>query len=59
MKIVCAWCGKEIGEKNGEGVDGVSHSICERCTDKLVAEAENGTSAEGEPENIEQAITDV
>ena len=61
MKIVCAWCGKGMGEKNGGGVEGVSHTICEKCSDKLVAEAENGTSAEGEQEieNLKQAITDV
>ncbi len=31
INIVCAWCGKELGEKDGEGVDGVSHSICDDC----------------------------
>lgn len=31
LKIVCAWCGKDMGEKDGEGVEGVSHGICEDC----------------------------
>ncbi len=35
MKIVCAWCGRETGEKDGGGVDGVSHTICKGCSDKL------------------------
>lgn len=41
MKIVCAWCGKDMGEKDGAGVEGVSHSICEECLQKAEAEAEN------------------
>lgn len=35
MLIVCAWCGKEMGEKEGEGV---SHSICEECLKKVEEE---------------------
>ncbi len=35
MKIRCAWCGKDMGEKDGEGVEGVSHSVCEDCYEKL------------------------
>lgn len=31
LKIVCMYCGREMGEKNGEGVSGVSHSICRGC----------------------------
>lgn len=61
MKIVCAWCDKDMGEINGGGVDGVSHTICEKCSAKLIAEAENRTNAKGEPEieNPKQVITDV
>ena len=36
MKIMCAWCGKDLGEKDGKGEEGISHSICEKCLDKLV-----------------------
>jgi len=31
IKIVCAWCEKDMGEKDGGGVEGVSHGICEEC----------------------------
>ena len=31
MQIVCAWCGKDMGTKDGKGETGVSHSICEVC----------------------------
>ncbi len=34
--VMCAWCGRYIGEKDGGGTSGVSHGICEDC-----AEAEN------------------
>ena len=29
--IVCAWCGKKLGEKDGQGVEGTSHGICDSC----------------------------
>ena len=43
MKIVCAWCGKDMGEKDGKGVEGVSHSICKRCLAKLTTKVESNT----------------
>jgi len=35
LKVVCAWCGKEIGHKEG-GTEpgGVSHGICKECSEK-------------------------
>lgn len=30
MKVVCAWCGKEIGKYNEDSAD-VSHGICDKC----------------------------
>ena len=48
MKIVCAWCGKEMGEKNGKGVGGVSHSICQECLAKLIARVESKSSTGSE-----------
>lgn len=61
MKIMCAWCNKEIGEKDGGGIEGVSHGICEACSKKLEAGARDRISREDEQEmeNLEQAITDV
>jgi len=35
LKMVCAWCGKDMGEKEGEGIEGISHSICEECLTQL------------------------
>ncbi|HKI83862.1 MAG TPA: hypothetical protein VKA63_05945 [Candidatus Krumholzibacteria bacterium] len=31
MKRVCAWCDLHLGTKDGEGVEGVTAGICERC----------------------------
>ena len=41
MKVVCAWCDKEMGEIDGGGVEGVSHGICEECLRKLEAKVED------------------
>jgi len=33
MKVICSWCHKHMGEK--EGPKDISHSICEECFNKL------------------------
>jgi len=50
MKIVCAWCGKDMGERDSEGIEGISHGVCEECLDKMEVKAGNGISAEDEPD---------
>lgn len=32
MTVVCAWCKKTIGKKNGPEV--ISHGICKKCADR-------------------------
>ena len=45
MKVVYAWCGKEMKrgtgepERRGTGKEPVSHGICPKCAKKLRAEA--------------------
>jgi len=34
VKIVCAWCGKEMGEKPPLGDKSITHSICPKCKEK-------------------------
>jgi hypothetical protein len=34
-KVKCAWCGADLGEK--EGVEGISHGICPSCAAGLQA----------------------
>jgi len=31
LKIVCAFCGRYMGEKDGNGVEGISHGVCYDC----------------------------
>ena len=31
LRIVCSYCKSIMGEKDGEGISGDSHSICRRC----------------------------
>ncbi len=31
MKIACMYCQKDMGEKDGLGTEGETHSICEEC----------------------------
>lgn len=33
-KVVCAWCQKEMGEKEGLKEGEKSHGICENCREK-------------------------
>ena len=31
LQIVCAWCGKLLGETDSEGVEGKPSGICDKC----------------------------
>ena len=31
LKIVCMDCKADMGERDGLGIEGISHSICEKC----------------------------
>jgi len=53
MKMVCSYCGKDMGEKDGGGVEGVSHGICEECLKKLQTEVESNVGRNNkEPRGI-------
>jgi len=39
MKIVCAWCGKDMGEKPPYDDPSITHSICEDCLRKTLKAA--------------------
>jgi len=43
MKIQCAWCGKDLGEKEPLDDGRVTHGICQEC--KTVMEAEDTAPA--------------
>ena len=45
LKIVCAWCRKDLGSKecegNGNEEHSITHGICEECRRKVMEEMEN------------------
>ena len=42
-----------MGEKEGEGIEGISHSICEECADKLVLDMKKLLEIERAVGNLE------
>ena len=40
MQVVCAWCGKGLGTKDGKGNTGTTHGICKVCATKMEKEHE-------------------
>ncbi len=34
LKIICACCRKDMGEKDGEGAEGVTGTFCKECWDR-------------------------
>lgn len=40
LQIYCAWCGKCMGTKDGKGVEGVTHGICDECKENVMEAAE-------------------
>jgi len=47
LTIVCAWCNKDMGEKDGQGVSGISHGICPSCQEKLMNELKERKNKSG------------
>lgn len=41
LKVVCAYCGKFLGVKDGRGVVGVSHGCCISCKERVINEFES------------------
>ena len=35
LTVICAWCGKDLGTKDGKGTTGITHGICKECAEKL------------------------
>jgi len=40
MTSICAWCGKNLGKKEGNGQVGITHGICPECSTKELAKHE-------------------
>ena len=53
LKVVCAWCGNFLGIKQVENATlPVSHSICCKCKEKLLAESEEAIQRYHETQQI-------
>ena len=48
---MCAWCNRETGEKDGKGVNGISHGICRECFARLMSEMESKSYIDGSDKN--------
>lgn len=42
ISVVCAWCQADMGEKDGKGQTGTTHSICQACLAKDLREPLSG-----------------
>ena len=41
LTVICAWCGKDMGTKPGQGQTGITHGICDECIEKELAQVQN------------------
>ncbi len=42
MKIICSWCGKNLGEKPPYKDKSTTHGICKKCAKKMEDDADPG-----------------
>ena len=40
IKIICGKCKIDMGEKDGQGMTGISHSLCPPCAKKTLNDAD-------------------
>jgi hypothetical protein len=53
LKVICAWCGKLMGIKEAENVNfPITHGICCKCKQKVLAEADESFQRYPENQNI-------
>lgn len=41
LEIICSWCNKSLGFKDGKGRSGITNTICEDCKQKILKEVED------------------
>ena len=39
MKVMCAWCGEEMGRKYPKNVKSTTYGICDSCLEKVIKSA--------------------
>ena len=45
IEIICSYCGKNMGTKEGKGTEGISHGVCVDCFDSVKATCIQGGAA--------------
>lgn len=50
MKVMCGWCGKDMGAKEPYEQDCVSHGICEPCHQEQLAQLNFSCNDPPEPD---------
>jgi len=58
LQIVCAWCGKVLGETDGEGVEGKPSGICDHCLTLHFPHLYESVLAALEVDNVEDIYKD-
>lgn len=41
IRVICSWCNRDLGEKEGDAPHPISHGICPDCERKVRAEIDN------------------
>jgi DNA-directed RNA polymerase subunit RPC12/RpoP len=52
MKVICVWCGKEIEERDSEGVGEITYSFCSECSPEIKALEEALSEYSGRPRKL-------
>jgi hypothetical protein len=56
MKIICAWCGEDLGEKDPLDDKRISHGICPECKTDLLGEVEKRLLREARDAALEEPM---
>ena len=59
LTVVCAWCGKQMGTKEGYGVEGISHGICKECFAKQMEEIEKPPPRQERLDPVERKVLEL
>ena len=55
IQVICAWCGKPMGKKEGETLHSITHGICPECAQKVQTEIKEFAQRKKQSEEIKEA----
>jgi len=56
IQVICAWCQRDIGTKEGEALCSVSHGICTECAQKVQMEIKEFSQRKKQSEEIKETF---